>query len=432
MSLIEPENLSLPDDWKIAAIGDVYDFTKKPRGLKLSEYPFIPFIPMEYVPLGKVCIHDFDSKPSAEISSGTYVEKGDFLLAKITPSFENGKQGIVAIDHDFAYATTEVIPIKAKPNLSDKMYLFYLLLNSEIRHELAGKMEGSTGRQRLGKNVLSAKKIPLPPTDEQTKIVAVLSAIQQAVELQENLINNTQELKKALMQKLFTEGLCGEPQKETEIGLVPESWSVNSIGNFCDVKSGGTPSRNENTYWENGKIPWVKTGEIDYCIITETEEHITESGLKNSSAMLFPKGTLLMAMYGQGITRGKVAFLGIEAATNQACAAIFPKTEIEIEILFLYYYFEWQYQRIRNLSHGANQKNLSATIIKSFEIAYPQVAEQNEIAAIFKSIDRKIQFHTNKKQLLTELFNTMLHKLMTAEIRVNELDLTELEQTLAN
>jgi type I restriction enzyme, S subunit len=108
---------------------------------------------------------------------------------------------------------------------------------------------------------------------------------------------------------------------------VPESWEVCRIGEICDLKSGGTPNRSKAEYWKNGHIPWVKTGEVDYCVINDTEEKITTAGLADSSARLFPSGTLLMAMYGQGITRGKVAILGIEAATNQACVAIIPPDE---------------------------------------------------------------------------------------------------------
>ena len=89
--------------------------------------------------------------------------------------------------------------------------------------------------------------------------------------------------------------------------------------------AGGTPERDNPAYWHEGTIPWVKTGEVDYCVITDTEEKITQSGLDNSAAKLLPSGTVLVAMYGQGITRGKVAMLGIEAATNQACVGLIPR-----------------------------------------------------------------------------------------------------------
>ena len=98
-------------------------------------------------------------------------------------------------------------------------------------------------------------------------------------------------------------------------------WSTNKIEEISIVTSGGTPSRNVSDYW-NGDIPWVTTSLVDFNVINQAEEFITQVGLDNSSAKLFPKDTILMAMYGQGITRGKVAILGIDATTNQACAAI--------------------------------------------------------------------------------------------------------------
>jgi type I restriction enzyme S subunit len=103
---------------------------------------------------------------------------------------------------------------------------------------------------------------------------------------------------------------------------VPEGWGVLPIGTIAQVASGGTPDRSNSHYWIDGNIPWVTTGEISYSEIKKTNEKITEVGLKNSSAKLFPKGTILMAMYGQGKTRGQVAKLGITASTNQACGAI--------------------------------------------------------------------------------------------------------------
>ena len=224
------------------------------------------------------------------------------------------------------------------------------------------------------------------------------------------------------MHKLFTEGTRGEPQKQTEIGPVPESWAVAKIGEIAQLKSGGTPSRKNPAYWDGGDIKWIKTGEIDYCKIVRTEEKITKAGLEGSSAKIFPAGTLLVAMYGQGVTRGKVAITGVDAATNQACAAIFPLAEVRTK--YLYYFLEYNYATIRSFAHGANQKNLSADLIKSFPIAYPSVAgEQKEIADALGIIDRRVTVALTKKRHFQDLFRTLLHELMTAKTRVHEADM---------
>jgi type I restriction enzyme S subunit len=234
------------------------------------------------------------------------------------------------------------------------------------------------------------------------------------------------ELKRVVMTRLFTRGLCGEASKETEIGLVPESWEVASLGAHHAVVSGGTPSRGNPVFWTDGTIPWAKTTEVDYCVINETEERITPQGLENSAAKLLPAGTLLMAMYGQGVTRGKVAILGIEAACNQACAAITPNDEVVL-LRYLYHFLAWRYEAIRSLAHGGQQQNLNLEIVRDLPLAYPQTeGEQREIVAILDALDRKIALHRRKRAVLEELFQSLLHKLMIGEIRVADLDLSAL------
>jgi type I restriction enzyme S subunit len=224
------------------------------------------------------------------------------------------------------------------------------------------------------------------------------------------------------MHKLFTEGLRNEPQKQTEIGPIPESWEVRKVGDVAKIQSGGTPTREVAENWSGGTIPWVKTGEINYCVIHETEEKITPTGLSNSAARLFPKGTLLMAMYGQGITRGRVGLLGIEAATNQACASITPTDEKRISSVFLYYFFEYHYEDLRKLGHGANQRNMNAALIRSFPLTFPKPDEQAAVVTAFESLDQKRALHERKKTRLQDLFRTLLHELMTAKTRVHGLE----------
>ena len=117
--------------------------------------------------------------------------------------------------------------------------------------------------------------------------------------------------------------------------MVPDGWKRTTIGNVSKVTSGGTPSRSVPEYW-NGEIPWVTTGLINFNVITKAVEYITKEGLANSSAKMFPPKTLLVALYGDGVTRGKVAMLGIDAATNQACAAILPSNNVLPEYAFYY------------------------------------------------------------------------------------------------
>lgn len=169
--------------------------------------------------------------------------------------------------------------------------------------------------------------------------------------------------------------------------MVPSSWKLSTIEDIATVTSGGTPSRNNKSYW-NGTIPWVTTAEVGFGTILDTSEKITEEGLKNSSAKLFPINTILMAMYGQGKTRGKVGKLGIEATTNQACAAILLNEGYVVD-----YYFQFlmsRYDHIRDLSNSGSQENLSGGIVKSIQVPVPPLPEQKKIAQILSTWDKAI------------------------------------------
>lgn len=190
-------------------------------------------------------------------------------------------------------------------------------------------------------------------------------------------------------------------------------WEEKKLGELADISSGGTPLRNKPSYW-NGTIPWVTTSLIDFRDICSAEEYITEEGLNNSSAKLFEKNTILMAMYGQGKTRGKVGILKLSATTNQACASINPKS---IDYIFLYQYLMNQYDNIRNLSNEGGQKNLSGPIIKNILIPYPSKQEQEKIASFLTLVDTKIEQLTKKEALLSSYKKGVMQKIFSGEIR---------------
>jgi len=297
---------------------------------------------------------------------------------------------------------------------NDPIFAGYLLKSLDL-----ARFKTGASVPTLDRNSFKSLPVVIPPLREQQAIAETLSTVERAIEAQERIIQTTTELKQALMQKLFSEGLRGEPQKETEIGLVPESWEVCTVGDVAMIQSGGTPSRENPDNWLEGTIPWVKTGEINYRTIIDTEEKITQHGLNNSSARLFPEGTLLMAMYGQGVTRGRVGILGIEAATNQACAAIIPVDESRTQTGFLYYFFEYNYESLRLMGHGANQKNLSATLIKSLSLPLPPAGDQRLICQTFSSFDERIRIARNKLSELLSLSQSLLNDLMNGKISKN-------------
>jgi type I restriction enzyme, S subunit len=197
--------------------------------------------------------------------------------------------------------------------------------------------------------------------------------------------------------------------------MVPKGWLRRTIDDIASVSSGGTPSRSEPIYW-GGSIFWVTTAEVDFCEITDTNEKITELGLNNSSAKLFPPGTILMAMYGQGKTRGKVAKLGVEASTNQACAAIILRDNFHVD--FYFQYLQSQYENIRELSNSGGQENLSGTIVKSIPVPVPPLPEQKKIAQILSTWDKTI---TTTEKLLAnsqQQKKALMQQLLTGKKRL--------------
>lgn len=191
--------------------------------------------------------------------------------------------------------------------------------------------------------------------------------------------------------------------------MVPSGWKLSTVEEIASVSSGGTPSRNNDTYW-NGNIPWVTTSEVQFKTIKDTSEKITAEGLANSSAKLFPVDTILMAMYGQGKTRGQVAKLGIEASTNQACAAIVLHPGYEVD--YYYQFLVSQYENIREMANKGGQENLSGGIVKSIQVPIPPLPEQRKIAAILSTWDKAIstteQLLANSQQQKKALMQQLL------------------------
>jgi len=203
--LKETEIGKVPEEWEVVKLGEVFEFSKKPKNLKINDNDLIPFIPMEMISDTNQSIKYWEEKSYSEIPSGSFVFKNDIIIAKITPSFENGKQAILdKLPLDYGYATTEIWALHPKNENVITQYLYYYLKVDPIRMNLAGKMEGSTGRQRLPKHVLENLSLPLPPLPVQQKIASILSAVDAKIEAEENKKQALEELFKTLLHNLMT------------------------------------------------------------------------------------------------------------------------------------------------------------------------------------------------------------------------------------
>jgi len=255
--------------------------------------------------------------------------------------------------------------------------------------------------------------IPFPPLPEQQKIAEILSTQDKIIELKEKLLEQKQEQKKSLMKKLFSPD--GETFTLGGVVIDKKGWKKEKLGNICNTFSGGTPNRSHAEYF-NGTIPWIKSGELNNGNIYSTEENLTELGLKNSSAKIVEKESLLIAMY--GATAGVLATSYICAAINQAILALIPK--IEIEKLYLKNTILNQIETYINKFTQGGQPNFNASIIGNFIVYLPSLPEQQAIAEVLSTADKEINLLKAEIDQEKLKKKALMQLLLTGIVRVKE------------
>lgn len=254
---------------------------------------------------------------------------------------------------------------------------------------------------------ISEIEIEFPPIEEQQKIVEYNTAIENRIALKQKINDNLVAVGTASIQKNVGRGaLINLTEAEKDSLIFPEDFKIKTVSEFCaETKSGSTPSRTNNEYWENGTISWVKSGEVHNNITLQTEEYITSLGLSESSTKLLPKDTVLMAMY--GVTAGEVGYLAIEATTNQAICGMICRSKAEAA--YLYFSLIQSQAAISRLSNGGAQDNLSKNFIDNIKIVVPpsEFIEKLNLAAIVE----QMTLNTKEITLLEELQATVLAQL---------------------
>ena len=327
--------------------------------------------------LGNVCeIQKGTAITSSEIEDGEYkVVAGGVDYAYMHNKY-NRPENVITISASGANAgyvnfwtekifASDCTAIIGK-SLEETCFIYYFL---KANQSMLFDLQKGSAQPHVYPNDIKQIKIPLPPKAIQLKIVAECQIIDKEVHKAYERIYELQEEIKGLVSNV----------KGKKIKL----------GDIYKISSGGTPSRKNSAYWINGDIPWVTTTEVTNGIITSTNECITKSGLENSSAKIYPKDSLIIAMYGQGSTRGRTAKLGIDACTNQACAVLYEK-KIEVETDFVWFYMQSQYENLRSISHGSVRPNLNANDITNYEIQLPPLAEQKTIVSKIQAIEDEI------------------------------------------
>lgn len=297
------------------------------------------------------------------------------------------------LDRPMTLASNTVMIKTATPELTDYLYYYFL---SPAGYKSLLSISSGTSMLKFNKTELKKLEIPIPDIDKQRRIIAVMDKVSNLISLRKQQLAKLDELVKARFVEMF-----GGIHNSNKYPYKP-------IKELTDVISGGTPNRDVNEYWECGTIPWVKTTELQNNLIKKVDEYITEKGLNSSSAKLVPPGTVLIAMYGQGKTRGMTAYLNIEACTNQACACILPSDQINQT--FLWKFLILSYDDLRGMAKGGNQPNLNGTIIKNYPILYPPRELQEQFAAFVAQTDKSkavIQKALDEAQLL---FDSLMQK----------------------
>ena len=278
-------------------------------------------------------------------------------------------------------------------DIINNRYLYWFLKGNTAYLNSLGR--GATFKE-ISKQIVASIEINVPSQAEQLAAVKQLEKVTDVIRLRRAQLQKLDELVKARFVELF-----GGIHNSNKYPYKP-------IQELTDVIIGGTPNRDVNEYWECGTIPWVKTTELQNNVIKEVDESITKKGLNSSSAKLVPPGTVLIAMYGQGKTRGMTAYLNIEACTNQACACILPSDQINQT--FLWKFLILSYDNLRGMAKGGNQPNLNGTIIKNYPILYPPIELQEQFAAFVEQTDKSkvaIQKALDEAQLL---FDSLMQK----------------------
>ena len=326
----------------------------------------------------------------------------------------------------FPVATNQAILAIIPHENCDREYLSFCL---QAHKAHLARLNVESTQKNINKGIVSSFPIPLPPLPEQKKIAHILSTVQRAIESQERIIQTTTELKKTLMHKLFTEGLRNEPQKQTEIGPVPESWEVVELGEFFQIKHG---------YAFDGKF-FKPSGDF----ILMTPGHFNEEGGFRDQGektkyftgdipkdYVLAKDDLVVAMTEQtsGLL-GSAAFVPEEARYlhNQRLGLIVDLDTKRLSKRFLFNVFNHPHLRVEvaKTSTGSKVKHTSPTKLRAVKVGIPPtLEEQEEIASALSTTQQKISVATNKKTQLQDLFRTLLYELMTAKTRVHEFDFT--------
>ena len=359
------------------------------------------------VSVQKMFIPSIANTVGTDFTKYKVVKRGQFTYIPDT-SRRGDKIGIALLtDYDEGLVSNiyTVFEVKDENELLPE-YLMLWFSRPEFDRYARFKSHGSV-REIMDWDEMCKVELPVPSIDKQRSIVKAYQTITERIELKRRINDNLVAVGTASIQKNVGRGaLINLTEAEMDSLTFPEDFKIKTVSEFCaETKSGSTPSRTNNEYWENGTISWVKSGEVHNNITLQTEEYITPLGLSESSTKLLPKDTVLMAMY--GVTAGEVGYLALEATTNQAICGMICRSKAEAA--YLYFSLIQSQAAISRLSNGGAQDNLSKNFIDNIKIVVPpsEFIEKLNLAAIVE----QMTLNTKEITLLEELQATVLAQL---------------------
>ena len=405
--------IDTPIEWTNGNLNDLCDLKKdscNPSACKSGVY-----VGLEHIDSGRFFMRTY-GKPEQVVSAKNRFTVNDILYGKLRPYLD---KAVVAVTEGIC--STDIIVFTPK----DKTPSFFIvsLLHSDRFIQYAIQTTHGVNHPRTSWAALKDFPTLIPPLPEQQKIAAVLFKIQKAIEVQELIIERTQELKKATMHQVFTYGLSGEKTKETEIGRIPESWDIVPMARAYDF----TKKPKHINYSNFDSVAFIPMD-----LIPNDNPHlgkfINKKSSEISSGTYFEAGDILISKITPCFENGKQCIIekipnGFGIATTEVIPVKEKSNFCNNYFLFYYLLKDDVRSMIAGKMEGATgRQRVPNHLLKDFLIPLPALNEQKEIANIFLTIDQKIELHTAKKSALQDLFKTMLNKLITGEIRVKDLD----------
>jgi len=352
-----------------------------------------------------------------EVFRGEKVQAGTLIMSfKLTI----GRVATLGVD---ACHNEAIIAIYPKQNV-DQRYLGYFLSQVDYRTLQDRQVKGHT----LNQSKLDRIEILLPPLEVQLQIADVLDLVRHSIRIEQSALGAVKDLGRSAARVLFSSGVRGNGQIDSEIGPMPHGWKLRRICELCEIWSGGTPRKSTTEFW-SGDVPWVSGKDLKTPALDDAIDHISSKGLEHGSR-LAPKDSVFVLVRGMGLAKDlPVAVINRPMAFNQDVKALvtrggfsgrFLRTAISVGKKRLL-------SRVVPSAHGTMTLNLDD--IESFAIPCPSdPSEAIEIVAIVDAIDREIALRRRKHAVLCDLFKSLLHKLMTGEINVADLDLSALTE----